>query len=120
MSLCKAPHLTPELLVATRQNARHSTGPRSAAAKMRLRKESTYPTAAPAGQEVGARMENMEGAPGSASVSHSSQSVEAVENLKVKERRGNVIENKGSEFERPGRAGNVIENKGSYAKNSGM
>jgi hypothetical protein len=33
MCLRKSPQLTPELLAATRQNARHSTGPRSAAAK---------------------------------------------------------------------------------------
>ena len=33
MSLRKSPQLTPELLAAARQNARHSTGPRSAAAK---------------------------------------------------------------------------------------
>jgi hypothetical protein len=33
MSLRKSPELTPELLAATRQNARHSTGPRSPAAK---------------------------------------------------------------------------------------
>jgi hypothetical protein len=33
MSLRKSPELTPELLAAARQNAQHSTGPRSAAAK---------------------------------------------------------------------------------------
>jgi hypothetical protein len=33
MSLRKSPQLTLQLLAATRQNARHSTGPRSAAAK---------------------------------------------------------------------------------------
>ena len=33
MSLRKSPELTPELLAAARQNARHSTGPRSPAAK---------------------------------------------------------------------------------------
>jgi hypothetical protein len=33
MSLRKSPQLTPALLAATRQNAQHSTGPRSAAAK---------------------------------------------------------------------------------------
>jgi hypothetical protein len=30
---CKLPQLTPQLFAATRQNAQHSTGPRSAAAK---------------------------------------------------------------------------------------
>ena len=33
MSLRKSPQLTPALLAAARQNAQHSTGPRSAAAK---------------------------------------------------------------------------------------
>jgi hypothetical protein len=33
MSLRKSPPLTPQLLAATRQNAQHSTGPRSAAAQ---------------------------------------------------------------------------------------
>ena len=33
MSLRKSPQLTPALLAAARNNAQHSTGPRSAAAK---------------------------------------------------------------------------------------
>ena len=33
MSLRKSPQVTPALLATTRQNAQHSTGPRSAAAK---------------------------------------------------------------------------------------
>ena len=33
MSLRKSPQLTPALLAAARQNAQHSTGPRTAAAK---------------------------------------------------------------------------------------
>jgi hypothetical protein len=33
MSLRKSPQLTPQLLAAARNNAQHSTGPRSAAAK---------------------------------------------------------------------------------------
>jgi len=84
MSLRKAPQLTPQLLAASRRNARHSTGPRSAAAKMWLRKESTTLPTAPAGQDEGARNENM-GGTDSDIVSHTSQSVEAVEDLKVKE-----------------------------------
>ena len=39
---------------------------------------------------------------------------------KVKERRGNVYENKGSAFHMQGRSGNVIENKCSYALKAGM
>jgi hypothetical protein len=34
MSLRKSPQLTPALLAAARQNAQHSTGPRSAAARL--------------------------------------------------------------------------------------
>jgi hypothetical protein len=62
---------------------------------MRLRKESTNLPAAPAGQDDGARMESMEEALDSDMLSHISQSVEAVEDLKMNERRGNVYENKG-------------------------
>src|SRR5208337_334539 len=79
---------------------------------MGLRKESTNLRTAPAGQDDGARMESMgsmgsmEEALDSDIMSHISQSLEAVEDLKMNERRGNIIENKGSEFERPGRNGN--------------
>ena len=38
----------------------------------------------------------------------------------MKERCGNVIENKGSGVEHREGCGNVIENKGSYARNAGM
>jgi hypothetical protein len=38
----------------------------------------------------------------------------------MKERRGNVYENKGSSLENRGRIGNVIENKAGYAQNAGM
>jgi hypothetical protein len=41
-------------------------------------------------------------------------------NLKTNDRRGNVIENKGSRLDNRGRSGNVIENKGSYALKAGM
>ena len=37
MSLRKSPQLTPELLAAARQNAQHSTGPRSPAAKQNIK-----------------------------------------------------------------------------------
>src|SRR5271157_2255299 len=37
MSLRKSPQLTPALLAAARQNAQHSTGPRSAAAKQNVK-----------------------------------------------------------------------------------
>jgi hypothetical protein len=38
----------------------------------------------------------------------------------VKERCGNVYENKGPAFSSPGRSGNVIENEGGYALKAGM
>jgi hypothetical protein len=65
-------------------------------------------------------MENIEEAPDSGISSDNSQSVEAVEDLKVKERSGNVYENKGSPLENRERSGNVIENKGSYEQDAGM
>ncbi|MGO8731996.1 MAG: hypothetical protein ACLQVM_04280, partial [Terriglobia bacterium] len=87
---------------------------------LRLRKESTNLPTAPAGQDDVARMESMEEALDSDILSHISQSVEAVEDLKMNERRGNVIENKGSGFENRERGGNVKENTGSYAFEVGM
>ena len=41
MSLRKSPQLTPQLLAAARQNAQHSTGPRTAAAKQNSDRKST-------------------------------------------------------------------------------
>jgi hypothetical protein len=52
--------------------------------------------------------------------SQNSQDVEAVEDLRMKERCGNVIENKGSGLEDREGSGNIVENKCSYAQNGGM
>ena len=62
---------------------------------LRLRKESTNLPIAPPGQDDGARMENIEEVLESDIMSDNSQGVEAVEDLKMNERCGNVIENKG-------------------------
>ena len=74
----------------------------------------------PPGHDDGGRMENVEEALDSDISPHNSQCVETVENLKMKERRGNVYENKGPAFSNAERRGNVIENKGSYASKAGM
>jgi hypothetical protein len=87
---------------------------------LRLRKEFTNPPIAPAGQDDGARTENVEKIPDSDISSPTPQAVEAVESLKLNERRGNVYENKGPGFNGPGRSRNVVENKASYAQNAGM
>ena len=87
---------------------------------LRLRKESTNLPIAPAGQDDGARMEKMEEALDSDIVPEYSQSVDTMENSKMNERCGNVIENKGSNFSGPAQIGNVNENKGSYAFRAGM
>ncbi|MGA2606650.1 MAG: hypothetical protein ABSH01_04235 [Terriglobia bacterium] len=75
---------------------------------------------APAGQDNGARMDNTEKAFDSDISSQNSQSVEALQSLKMNDRGGNVIENKGSGFEDRQGSGNVIENKSSYALKAGM
>jgi hypothetical protein len=62
---------------------------------LRLRKEFANPPIAPAGHDDGAKIGNIEGAPDSDMSFKNSQGVETVENLKMKERRGNVIEKKG-------------------------
>jgi hypothetical protein len=87
---------------------------------LRLRKESATHPAAPPGQDDGARMENIEKVLGSDITSENSQSVGAVEDLKLNEQRGNVIENKGSSLENRVQSGNIIENKCTYAQNAGM
>jgi hypothetical protein len=63
---------------------------------LKLRQEFTNLPTAPSGQDDGARTENIDKALNSDIVSENSQSVETVEELKMKERCGNVIENKGS------------------------
>jgi hypothetical protein len=87
---------------------------------LRLRKDFSNLPIAPAGQDDAGRIENIDEAVDSDIPSQNSQSVEAVENLKLNEQCGNVIENKGSGLENQGRSANVIENKPSYAQNAGM
>jgi hypothetical protein len=87
---------------------------------LRLRKESIDHPMAPAGQDDGGRMENIEDVPESDIVSAHSQGVETVESLKMNERRGNVVENKGSRVENRPLNWNVHENKGSYLSKAGM
>jgi hypothetical protein len=87
---------------------------------LRLRKEITNPPIAPSGQDDGARMGNIEQALESNIMPASPQGVETVENLKMKERSGNVIENKGSRLGNRERNGNVAQNKGSYTLKAGM
>jgi len=65
-------------------------------------------------------MENIEETPDSDIPSENSQGVEAVEDLKMKERFGNIYENKGPLWKEPERSRNVIENKCSYTFNMGM
>jgi hypothetical protein len=88
---------------------------------LRLRKELTnLPIAPPAGHDDEPWMENVDEAPDSDIVSDGSQRVEAVGNLKTTDRRGNVIENKGSRLEDRGKSGNVVENERSYAREAGI
>ena len=87
---------------------------------LRLRKESANLPTAPPDQDDGPAVGNMEEIVNSDMLSDNSQTVGAVEDLKLNEQHGNVIENKGSRLEDRQRTGNVIENKGSYAQNAGM
>ena len=73
---------------------------------LRLRKESTNPPTAPPDQDDGPPVGNMEEIVDSDIASDNSQGVEAVEDLKLDERCGNVIENKGSRLENRERCGN--------------
>jgi hypothetical protein len=87
---------------------------------LRLRKEFADLPITPPGQDDGARMGNIEEIPKGDISPDNSNGPETVEKLKMKERSGNVIENKGSCLENGERSGNVLENKGSYAQNAGM
>jgi hypothetical protein len=51
---------------------------------------------------------------------NSERKEETVVTLKLNERRGDVIENKGQWLQATGLGGNVIENKGSYALKAGI
>ena len=82
---------------------------------LRLRKESTNLPVTPAGQDNGAGMENIEEGHDSDNPPDNSQSVEVVQDLKMKERCGNVIENKGSGLENGKQSGNPTQNRDSYA-----
>jgi len=87
---------------------------------LRPRKESTKLPTAPVGQAEVSTIEKTEEVTYSDMMSHTSQGVETVEDSKLKERRGNVYENKGSAIEVQHRSGNVAENKDSYPQDPGM
>jgi hypothetical protein len=87
---------------------------------LRLRKEFANPPTAPPDQDDGPAVGNMEEVVGSDMSSDNSQSVGMVEDLKLNERCGNVIENKGSSLDNQRPSANVIENKPSYARDPGM
>ncbi|MGB7593745.1 MAG: hypothetical protein WBO19_21145, partial [Terriglobia bacterium] len=72
---------------------------------LRVRKEATDLPITPTGHDDGARMENMEEVLVGDIVSETPQSVEAVEELKMEEQCGNVIENKGPLWKTGGQAG---------------
>jgi hypothetical protein len=75
---------------------------------LRLRKEFTQHPSAPAGRGDGTSIENIEEAPASDMSSGNSRARQTLEDLKMRERRGNVYETKGSALETPERSGNVM------------
>jgi hypothetical protein len=62
---------------------------------LRLRKELTNPPVAPAGQDEGTKMGDTEDVLDSDIMPANSQGVEAVQDIKMRDRCGNVYENKG-------------------------
>ena len=72
---------------------------------LRLRKESADLPVAPTGRDDNGRTENVEEALDSDIVSETSESVEAMENSKINELCGNVIENKGPLWKTGGETG---------------
>jgi hypothetical protein len=77
------------------------------------------PTALP-GRDSGAGMESIEEVLNGGVASENSQAAKAVESSKMKERSGNVVENKGSRLENRERSGNVVENEPTYPQYGGM
>jgi len=87
---------------------------------LRLRKESTNPPPAPPDLDDGPTVGDMEEIVDSDIASQNSQSAVVLQDSKMKERCGNVIENKGSRLDNREASGNAIENKCSYANNAGI
>jgi hypothetical protein len=86
---------------------------------MRLRKELSSPPITPTDQDKSAGMESSKEVLMSDNARGNTRIVEA-EDLKMNDRRGNVIENKGSRLDHQGPGANVMENKTSYARDPGM
>ena len=87
---------------------------------LRLRKELTNPPVAPPDRGDGPTVGNMEDTFDSNIASDNSQSVRAVEDLKLNEQHGNVCENKGSRFKHREQSRNTTQNKGGYTLIAGM
>jgi hypothetical protein len=85
---------------------------------MRLRKESASLAGAPAGGWGDAASEG--GEAGGDSVPENGELVQAVSNIKLKERTGNVTENKGPRFESGLGSGNVLQATGGYLHPPGV
>jgi hypothetical protein len=117
---CLAPEGEAWRLMLRQEGALDRSIDRKVRILLRLRKESTNLPTAPADQDDGARMENIEEALDGDISPEDSQGVETVEDLKLKDRSRNVIENKGPGLEDRQVSGNVIENKVSYALKAGM
>jgi hypothetical protein len=82
---------------------------RKARILLRLRKDAADRPSAPAGQDDGARMENIEEMVASDISPDNSQSLGMVEELKLNEQCGNVIENKGPLWKTAGEAGMSVK-----------
>jgi hypothetical protein len=87
---------------------------------LRLRKDLTNLPITPPDQDDGGRMENIGEVLENDITPENSQGVETVEELKMNERCGNVIENKGSDLEVREGCGKVIEKPCGYAQSAGM
>jgi hypothetical protein len=80
---------------------------------LQLRKDSARRAAAPAGEDGGAKSESVEETADS-DVPENAEPVKAVGNIKLKERSGNLSENKGRGFENLPEIGKAMENTGGY------
>jgi hypothetical protein len=76
---------------------------------LRLREDAADHPVAPAGQDDGAGIENVEGVSDNDNLSDIPQSVGTVEELKLNEQCGNVVENKGPLWKIGGQAGMLLK-----------
>ena len=117
---CLAPEGESWAMMLRQEDALDRSIDRKVRILLRLRKELANPPVVPPGGDKSARMESTEEVLPSDTLSDNSHGVEVVEDLKMNDRCGNVVENKGSSLDDQGSSANLIENTPSDAQDVGL